>query len=165
MQILEAILGSDPSEEVLEQTDEGLNTPLIYAVKYIKNHFLKELVRLGANVNYRGAKTESLCPRGRRKLPQPLCPFVWTKCPQNQTALHWALANNDLDAVKILMAGGANPELKDGGCEGRWKWTLLQQPMSPLEHAEKIYNHLSRHLPRNETHEYEVFVDSLKGGN
>ena len=165
MQILEAIVGSDPTEEVLEQTDEGLNTPLIYAVKYIKNHFLKQLVTLGANVNYRGARTESLCPRGRRELPQPLCPFVWTKCPQNQTALHWALANNDLDAVKILRAGGANPELKDRGCEGRMKMSqpflTSQQPMSPMDHAEKIYKHLSEHLRVNETNKYDVFMDVL----
>ena len=172
MRILEAILGSDPTEEVLEQTDEGLNTMLIYAVKYVKNHFLQQLIRLGANVNYCDARTDSLCPKsptGTIKLPRALCPFVWTKCPQNQTALHWALANHDLDAVKMLRAGGANPELKDGGCQGRMHmnepFLTTQPPMSPMDHAEKRYKYLSGGRPVDETNEYQVFMDALKGGN
>ena len=150
-----AILGSNSTVEDLEQTDEGLNTPLIYAVRYKKPQFLKQLIDMGANVNYHGATTESLCPR-RNRLPKRLCPFVNNPCTQNQTALHWALANKDLKSVKMLMAAGADPELKDGGCEGRRYLAQMhptrQEPMSPLDHA--MYK----------GHSFgEEFIDMLKG--
>ena len=113
---------------------------------------------MGTNVNYHGGTTESLCPKYTTKLPKALCPFVDKPCTENQTALHWALANEDLKSVKMLMAAGADPELKDGGCEGR-RYLAQMQPMrqelmSPLDHAiaDKGYKGFG-----------EEFINMLKG--
>ena len=96
--VVKALLsGKDlAKEEHLESTDEGQNTPIIWAARqnistllliviikiiftvnvtrYSMNHMLEILIAHGANVNYQGA-TESLCDRGIR----------------NSTALHWAV--------------------------------------------------------------------------
>ena len=113
---------------------------------------------MGTNVNYHGGTTESLCLKYTTKLSKPLCPFVSDPCTKNQTALHWALANEDLESVKMLMAAGADPELKDGGCEGRrylaQMHPMRQEPMSPLDHAiaDKGYSGFG-----------EEFINILKG--
>ena len=77
-------------KEDLEATDDGQNTPIIWAARqnpisssliininvsrYSMNHMLEVLITFGANVNYQGA-SESLGDRGIR----------------NSTALHWAV--------------------------------------------------------------------------
>ena len=77
-------------KEDLEATDDGQNTPIIWAARqnpisssliininvsrYSMNHMLEVLITFGANVNYQGA-SESLGNRGIR----------------NSTALHWAV--------------------------------------------------------------------------
>ena len=91
-------------EDILEATDEGQNTPIIWAARqiiitiinflvlmiifkniavtrYSMNHMLEVLIALGANVNYQGA-TGSLGSRGETG-----------GLLKNSTALHWAVRN------------------------------------------------------------------------
>ena len=94
---MKALLLADKSlakKENLEATDEGQNTPLIWAarqhskiivtiiavkiitiIRWSMNHMLEVLIALGANVNYQGASS-SLDKGGIR----------------NSTALHWAVS-------------------------------------------------------------------------
>jgi len=121
VEILQALLIGAKKED-LESTDEGQNTPIIWAARFSMNHMLEVLIRFGADVNYQGA-TESLDRRGIK----------------NSTALHWAVRNKNKEAIEMLIAAGANPSLRDSG-EYRWaqggaRWMNLR---SPLEWATEL---------------------------
>ena len=122
LQMLEALFGKNPSQEILEIKDKSLSTPLIWAARYDKNDILKLLIALGANVNYseagegisEGAYNDGPLDEGFR----------------NQTALHWAARNINAEASTLLLAAGADPRIKDSG--NRWG----VPPRTPLDWAE-----------------------------
>jgi len=117
-EILKALLsGKDlAKKEDLEATDDGQNTPIIWAARYSMNHMLEVLITFGANVNYQGA-SESLGDRGIR----------------NSTALHWAVRNRNKEAIRMLLEAGANPSLRDSGefgwDQGGWRYFNLRSPL------------------------------------
>jgi len=117
-EILKALLsGKDlAKKEDLEATDDGQNTPIIWAARYSMNHMLEVLITFGANVNYQGA-SESLGNRGIR----------------NSTALHWAVRNRNKEAIRMLLEAGANPSLRDSGefgwDQGGWRYFNLRSPL------------------------------------
>ena len=120
LKLLEALLGRSPSEEMLEVTDEGLATPLIWAARYDRNDILKLLLDLGANVNHSQADAR-ISEGAYQRDPTTDEGF------SNQTALHWAARNMNREASEILLAARANPRLKDSGN----KWGIA--PRTPYD--------------------------------
>ena len=110
---------------------------LIYAVYHAPFSMIHALLELGADVNPAvedGFPTVvALMSTARQDKHEVLhlllaaSADVDARGVNDQTALHWAVANDDLRAAELLLSYGADPELK----------TRIDDCSSPLEDAER----------------------------
>jgi len=101
---------------------------IIIPTRYSKNHMLEVLISLGANVNYRGA-SDSL--------------DLHLSSIKNSTALHWAVRNENKEAIAMLLAAGADPNLKDTwGPRMEELWTPLEWANSQISPDSRIHEYM-----------------------
>lgn len=112
--------------------------PLEYAIYWSSTEFIKILLGLGANPNYPAddgfPSLIAALSSGRPHKYDVLSLLLENKADPNQhgindwTPLHYAVWNNDLPAIRILLQYSANPHLK----------TRIDDYTTPLEDARTL---------------------------
>lgn len=112
--------------------------PLEYAIYWSPFAFVEQLIGLGADVNYPDqtgfpSLIAALSSRRADKLPVVKLLLesgadIGQRGVNDWTPLHYAVAERDIDAVRLLLAHGADSTLK----------TRIDDCTSPLEDAEAI---------------------------
>lgn len=92
----------------------GVDTPLEYACYLKRYKSIKELIRLGCNVNNMGCQYAAAY--GNNKLVKFLLKkgydINW-KDSEGYTALHWAVQEGHLETVKLLIENGCDINIMD----------------------------------------------------
>jgi len=112
--------------------------PLEYAIYWSPLAFIEQLIGLGADLNYQhhagfpsliaALSSDRADKNGVLKLLLENGADVGQRGVNDWTPLHYAVVERDLEAVKILLAHGADPDLR----------TRIDHYISPIEDAENL---------------------------
>jgi len=123
---------------VLAPHDLGIDTLLEYAIYWSPVSFIRELIALGADVDYEDASgfpaliaaisTERADKLEVLRVLLEAGANVAQRGINDWTPLHFAVSIRDLDSVRLLLAHGADPNAR----------THIDECSTPLEDAETI---------------------------